>query len=106
MEAVQRDIIIEVYYKEQNELYRHLNQIGDSDRQWYNKSGEIDLAKNILIGIKGVGTFGKTVGKIVPTNQTRQIEDCLRHTVCGNTCDASKHKHKHDGGKDGLDDKP
>jgi hypothetical protein len=87
-------------------LDTHLNQIGCDNGEGNHQPGEIDFSKDGLIGIECVRAFAEAILKIVPTYETGKIEDSLWYAVGRNAGNATKHKHKHDGCENGLNNEP
>lgn len=98
--------IYNIYEEKKPELDSHLEQIADGDAQRNDKTREIDLTEDVLVGSEGAATLVETVCEIVPTKQTRHIKQGLRKAIGRDTSNASKHDHEHDGGDERLYDKP
>ena len=106
MEGHPRGEVVNVYNYEQGKLDEHFNQVGYNDGEWNNQSWEVNFSKNGLVRIESIRAFTETVLKVVPADKACQVEHGLRNSISRYSCNATKHEHKHDGGKQWLYNKP
>lgn len=97
---------IDVDGNEEEQLDAELHEVGGDRTQGHNQTGKIDLAEDTCISGEYIGARVEAVAKVSPKQDAGHIEEGLGHAVGGYTCQIAKHKHKHDGGKKWLDDKP
>ena len=98
--------IVDVDNDEQAQLDEHLNEAGRDAGQRNDQTREIDFSKNSCIGDKNIGGDGETRTEITPQHDAGEIEQRLRCAIGGNAGKTAEDEHIHDGGEDGLDDKP
>jgi len=98
--------IVDVNDDEQAQLDEHLDESGRDAGKRNNQTREIDLTKNSSIGNEYIGGDRETGTEIVPQHDAGEIEQRLRCAIGGNAGKTAEDEHIHDGGEDGLDDKP
>jgi hypothetical protein len=98
--------VVDIHNDKEYQLDKHLDQVGSDACQRNYQPREIDLTEDVCIGDEDIGGKGKGGTEIVPQHDTREVEQGLGCPIGRDACQATEHEHIHDGGEDGLDDKP
>ena len=98
--------IVDVDDDEQAQLDEHLDESGRNAGKRNYQTREIDLAEDASIGDKNIGGDGETRTEITPQHDAGEIEQGLGGAIGGDAGKTAEDEHIHDGGEDGLDDKP
>lgn len=100
------ELEIGIHQDEEDELDEHLDQVAGGATQWDDQAGKIDFTEDVGISCEDVGADGEGLIEIIPEQDACHVEQGLRCTIGADASEATKHKHVHHSGENGLDDIP
>lgn len=99
-------VVVDVHGDKQQQLDAELDEIGGDACQGNDQSWKVDFPEYAGIGGKHIAGYRECGIEVVPKHNPRHVEEGLGSSVGRDAGQATKHKHVHDGGEDGLDEEP
>jgi len=81
-------------------------KVGNDYRNRRDKTGKVDLAKEVGIVDKSIGSAGETIGEVMPKDGAGHVEEDLGETIGGQAGDVAKNDGENKGVEDRLNDQP